>query len=50
MLDVEAPIVVVGDIHGQFRDLQMIFQQQGAPDKGTYVFHSLFFMLSFFTL
>lgn len=33
MLDIEAPIVLVGDVHGQYEDLIGIFEMNGYPPK-----------------
>lgn len=40
LLQIEAPAIVVGDIHGQFRDLLSIFEREGHPGKDSrkYVF------------
>ncbi|MCP3665844.1 MAG: hypothetical protein GY696_25670 [Gammaproteobacteria bacterium] len=38
MVEIHAPVIVVGDIHGQFADLQRIFQVMGPPPKKRYVF------------
>ncbi len=38
MVEIHAPVVVVGDIHGQFSDLQRIFKVMGTPSKTNYVF------------
>lgn len=34
LLRINSPIVVAGDIHGQYNDLLRIFQQNGRPEKG----------------
>lgn len=38
MLGLEAPVKIVGDIHGQFSDLLKIFQSGGFPPKSNYLF------------
>ncbi|CAN6302967.1 unnamed protein product [Urochloa humidicola] len=38
LLELDAPLVVCGDLHGQFRDLVRILQQQGAPPRRNYLF------------
>ena len=38
ILSVEGPVIVVGDIHGQFFDLVRIFLQNGLPPDHTYLF------------
>lgn len=38
LLKIEPPIIVVGDIHGQFEDLLWIFQQTGYPPTTNYLF------------
>lgn len=37
-LELEPPVVVCGDIHGQFKDLLRIFQQLGYPPNTNYLF------------
>lgn len=34
---ISSPVVVVGDIHGQFTDLQTMLQIRGPPGKASYV-------------
>jgi serine/threonine-protein phosphatase 2B catalytic subunit len=38
MLKVTSPMIVVGDIHGQFFDLLNIFQKFGDPSHVNYLF------------
>ena len=38
MLDLDAPINVVGDIHGQYQDLLRLFEFYGLPPKSNYLF------------
>lgn len=35
---VTTPATIVGDIHGQFYDLMLLFQRGGSPEDSTYVF------------
>jgi serine/threonine-protein phosphatase PP1 catalytic subunit len=38
LLELEAPIKICGDIHGQYYDLLRIFQHCGNPGENTYLF------------
>lgn len=38
LIEVNPPITVVGDIHGQYSDLLRIFHHTGFPDETNYVF------------
>jgi hypothetical protein len=38
LLDIQGPIVVVGDLHGQLPDLYRIIQQCGSPPLTRYLF------------
>lgn len=38
LLDVEAPVVVISDLHGQMLDLLRIFDRFGKPPKTRYLF------------
>ncbi|VDN98813.1 unnamed protein product [Rodentolepis nana] len=38
LLEIEGPIKVCGDIHGQYRDLLRLFEMCGKPENGNFLF------------
>ena len=38
LLELEAPIEIVGDVHGQYTDLLRIFEMAGFPPAANYLF------------
>lgn len=38
LLEIESPVNVCGDIHGQFEDLLKTFDQNGYPPEKNYLF------------
>ena len=38
LLELEAPLQIVGDIHGQFVDLLRLFEFKGLPPNANYLF------------
>lgn len=38
MLDLSAPVVILGDIHGQYDDLLRHFDQMGYPPNANFLF------------
>jgi len=37
-LELQPPVKIVGDIHGQFSDLRKIFEMEGWPPEANYLF------------
>ena len=38
LLEVDAPVQIVGDIHGQYHDLMRLFEHVGYPPDTNYLF------------
>ena len=38
VLEIDAPCIVCGDIHGQLQDLLRVFKQRGTPPNVPYLF------------
>ena len=38
LLELEAPIQIVGDVHGQYHDLLRLFEHCGFPPEANYLF------------
>uniref|UniRef100_A0A0N4Z2N7 Serine/threonine-protein phosphatase n=1 Tax=Parastrongyloides trichosuri TaxID=131310 RepID=A0A0N4Z2N7_PARTI len=38
LLEIEAPVIICGDVHGQMNDLLLIFKRFGTPEKRNYLF------------
>ncbi|KAK4872882.1 hypothetical protein RN001_014911 [Aquatica leii] len=38
LLEINAPVLICGDIHGHFHDLARIFKNEGYPPNGNYLF------------
>lgn len=38
LIEIVSPLVIVGDIHGQYADLQRIFVAKGTPARTRYLF------------
>lgn len=38
VVDVPSPVIVCGDVHGQFYDVMVLFETGGDPKENTYLF------------
>lgn len=38
LIEIDPPVVICGDIHGQFSDLMRVFSHHGFPPKVNYLF------------